>query len=205
MLRLIHTQTEQGGILVDDIDDGLPNKTAHRLVGDPNSHPRDGYANDPKQSCYIPRVKPTDVAIPGYIDLEETDRVIHSAGRGKIAGHQVAGNISVVSFVEGDIVAPVVTTAEVDLPAVGDVTIDGTGFLSTTPETTSVEFWGAGVGGSSDAPGVILTVAAIIAVPPGAVSDTQILVDTTIVPGLAAGDFARVIADAQEDEIVVVT
>jgi hypothetical protein len=80
MLRLIHAQTVQGALLVDDIDDGLPNKTAHRLgsVADPNAYARDGYANKPKQSCYIPRVKPTDATIPGYIDLEESTRVLPS-------------------------------------------------------------------------------------------------------------------------------
>ena len=41
MLRLIHNQTVAGGILINDIDDGLPNKTAKRgiarakLSGDP--------------------------------------------------------------------------------------------------------------------------------------------------------------------------
>ena len=32
MLRLIHNQTVAGGILINDIDDGLPNKTAKRGV-----------------------------------------------------------------------------------------------------------------------------------------------------------------------------
>ena len=198
MLRLIHSQTVQGNILVDTIDDGLPNKTAHR-IGDPNTYPRDGYANDPKQSCYIPRTKPSDATIPGYIDLEETDRVVHSAGLGKILGLQTAGLITVVSFVEGDVVAPVVTAAVL----AGDLTIDGTSFLSTTPEVTTVAFWGPTLGGTSDVPAITLTVAAIVAVFPGAVSDTQIIIDSTLLGALAIGDFARVIADAQQDDLVI--
>jgi len=39
MLRLVHKQTVQGAILVDDIDDGIPNKEVHRLgsYGDPKA------------------------------------------------------------------------------------------------------------------------------------------------------------------------
>jgi hypothetical protein len=205
MLRLIHAQSVQGALLVDDIDDGLPNKNVHRLgsLGDPAAYKRDGYANEPKQPVYIPRTKPTDVAVAGYIDLNETQRVLLSAENGKIAGLQTAGLISTVSLVAADLVAPVVTNAEVDLPAVGDITIDGTGFLSVAPETTSVQLWGAGVGAL---PGITLTLAQIIAVAPGAVSDVQIIIDTTLVPGLAAGDFVAVTADAQvSNTFVVVT
>ena len=56
MFRLIHNQTIQNGILVDDIDDGLPNKEVHRLgsTADPKAYVRDGYANKVKQPCYIP-------------------------------------------------------------------------------------------------------------------------------------------------------
>jgi len=200
MLRLIHTQTNQGALLVDDIDDGLPNKTAHRIVGDPNASPRDGYANDPKQPVYISRVKASNTAIPGYIDLEETDRVLHSAGAGKIAGHQAAGNITVISFAEGDIVAPVVTAAAL---AAGDLTVDGTSFLSVAPEVTTVDIWGPTVGGTSAAPAITLTVAAIIAVAPGAVSDTQIIIDATLLGLTAIADFVRVNADAQNDDLII--
>jgi hypothetical protein len=202
MLRLIHTQTNQGAILVDDIDDGLPNKTAHRIVGDPNTSPRDGYANDPKQSSYISRVKATDPTIAGYIDLEETDRVIHSAGNGKIAGHQAAGNITVVSFVEGDLAAPVVTGSAL---AAGDLTTDGTGFLSIVPEITTVQLWGATVGGTEAAPAITLTAATIIGTSPGAVGATQIIIDATLLGALAIGDNVTVRADAQVSNTFVVT
>ena len=77
MLRLIHTQSEQGAILIDDIDDGMPNKTAHRLgsVGDPAAYKRDGYANEPKQAVYIPRTNAVNELLAGSIDLNETQRV----------------------------------------------------------------------------------------------------------------------------------
>jgi hypothetical protein len=204
MLRLVHTQTQSGALLVDDIDDGLPNKTAHRMgsVADPNAYSRDGYANKPKQPCYIPRVKPTDVTIAGYIDLEESTRVLHSAGGGKIAGLQAAALITVVSFVESDLDAPIVTAAAL---AAGDLTVDGTSFLSVNPEITTVQMWGATVGGTEAAPAITLTTTQIIAVLPGAASDVQIIIDATLLGALAIGDNVTVRADAQTSNTFVVT
>ena len=193
MLRLIHSQTVQGAILVDDIDDGLPNKNVHRLgsSGDPRAYVRDGYANKPKQPVYIPRTKPTDSSIAGFIDLDETERVLLSAENGKVAGLQTAGLISVVSLTEADLATPVITGVTLDSPAAGDVTIDGTGFLSVTPDITSVRLFGAGVGD------VTLTQAQIVAVSPGAVGNTQIIIDSTLIAGLASGDDIIVTADGQ--------
>lgn len=199
MLRLIHSQVNQGGILIDDIDDGLPNKNSTRLgeSGDPGagslqgSEGRDGYANRPKQPAYIPRVNPLDSSEPGFIDLNETDRVFHSAASGKIAGFETSGQISVVSLVASDLDAPVISAAEIDLPAVGDLQIDGTGFLSVSPDITSVRVFGGGVGD------VTLTASQITAVSPGAVGDIQIIIDTTLLGGLVAGDEVEVTADGQ--------
>jgi hypothetical protein len=204
MLRLVHAQTIQGAILVDDIDDGLPNKAAHRIgsVGDPNAYPRDGYANDPKQPVYIPHTKPTDATVRGYIDQEESERVIASAGGGKIAGLQSAGLITVVSFVEGDLAAPVITAAAL---AAGDLTVDGTGFLSIIPEVSTVQMWGPTVGGTEAAPAITLTVAQIVAVPPGAFGAVQIVIDATLLGALAIGDNVTVRADAQTSNTFVVT
>ena len=191
MLRLIHTQTTSGAILVDDIDDGLPNKTAHRLgsTADPKAYVRDGYANVPKQPCYIPRVKASNPVIAGYIDLEETDRVLLSADRGKIKGLRTAGLISVVSLSHGDVATPTITVVSRNDPAAGDITITGTNFLSVLPEITSVHLVGAGVGD------VTLTQAQIIAVAPGAVSGTSIIIDSTLIPGLADGDTIQISSD----------
>jgi hypothetical protein len=85
MLRLIHNQTISGSILVNDIDDGLPNKTASRGVArkkvsgspvlvaggilSPSNSRLDGNSlggrdkstlpgvNSSKQDCYIPKYK----------------------------------------------------------------------------------------------------------------------------------------------------
>ena len=129
MLRLIHNQTITGPILVDDIDDGLPNKNVHRLgsTADPKAYVRDGCANKPKQPAYIPVTKMYPVVsnpppawyatIPGYIDIDQTEKVNLSAGKGKISklaspsGGTNFPLITVVSFVESDLAAPVVATA----------------------------------------------------------------------------------------------
>jgi hypothetical protein len=199
MFRLVHAQTVLGPLYVDDIDDGLPNKTAKRMgsTADPKAYARDGYANSPKQSCYIPRTKPGDATVAGFIDLDETSRVTHSAFSGKIKGLQRAGLISVVSLVATDLVSPVVTNAQIGVPGAGDVTITGTGFLSVSPDITKVLLWGATVGGTLAAPAFTLTTAQIIVAPGGAVTNTSIVIDTTINGALAAGDFVRVVADGR--------
>jgi len=193
MLRLIHEQTVLGPILIDDIDDGLPNKAAHRMgfSGDPHHAPRDGYANEPKQPSYIPRVKAGEETVAGYIDLDETQRVLLSASNGKIAGHQALGTIRVVSLVASDLTQPNISGATLGSPASGDVTIAGTGFLSVDPDITTVIFAGAGVGS------VTLTTAQIEAVSPGSVGNTSIVVDSTLISGLTSGDTIQVRADGQ--------
>jgi len=189
MLRLIHKQVNLGPILVDDIDDGLPNKTVHRMgtTADPKSYPRDGYANKPKQSCYIPYAHPANTALPGFIDVFETDRVTHSAGKGKIYGLRRAGLIDVTIFAEADVATPVITNAQIDTPLAGDLTITGTGLLSLAPVTSSVVLTGSGA--------VTLTQAAIVA-GTGTFTDTSIVIPAALVPGIAApGTNATVVAD----------
>lgn len=200
MLRLIHSQTVQGAIYVDDIDDGLPNKNVHRLgsSGDPRAYVRDGYANKPKQPCYVPRTKPTDAAIAGFIDLDETQRVLLSAENGKIAGLQTAGLISVVSLTEADLATPNITSATLGSPGAGDVTVGGTGFLSVTPDISTIRLFGAGVGD------VTLTAAQVLAGTGGVFSNVQIVVDTLLAPLLASGDSIIVTADGQASNTFVI-
>lgn len=199
MLRLVHAQTVQGSILVDDIDDGLSNKQVHRLgsSGDPKAYARDGYANSDKQKCYVPRVKTGETAIPGYIDLRQTNRVTLSSSKGKISKMVQAGLVTTVSFVPTDIVTPVVTNGVVDSPGVGDITITGTGFLSVAPDISTVFLSGAGVGVG----GLTLTRTQILAGTGGVFTNTSIVIDTLLAPGLAAGDTVRVRADGRLSNI----
>lgn len=199
MLRLIHAQTVQGGILVDDIDDGLPNKTAHRLgsSGDPKAYKRDGYANGPKQRSYVPRRKATDTTVAGYIDLNETQSVLLSAKNGKIAGLQRAGLVTIVSLVASDLATPTLATAVLDDPTAGDLTLTGTGFLSVAPDVTKVTITGTGA--------VVLT-STQITTGGGTVSNTSIVIPAALVPGIAVTtSSARVTADALNSPVVVLT
>jgi hypothetical protein len=199
MLRLIHTQTTPGALLVDDIDDGLPNKTTHRLgsTADPKAYARDGYANDPKQPCYVPRTKPTNPAIAGYIDLNQTDRVNVSAGNGKIAKLQQAGFITTVLFNASDLATPVLTLADLDTPGVGDITLTGTGFLSLAPNDSSVVLTGTGA--------VTLTRNQIL-VGGGTFTNTSIVILAALVPGVAlATTFAKVVADDNSSAVVALS
>lgn len=201
MLRLIHTQLTNvpGALLVDDIDDGLPNKVAHRMgtTADPKAYARDGYANAPKQPCYVPRTDASDPTLAGYIDLQETPRVKLSHGKGKIAKFDEAGWIDVVSFTAAQIVAPTLATADLDTPGAGDITLTGTTFLSVLPEITTVVITGTGA--------VTLTAAAII-LGGGTVGATSIVIPAALVPGVAlATSFAAVRANAQTTAAVALT
>lgn len=183
MLRLIHNQTVSGGILLDDIDDGLPNKEVHRLgsLGDPKQYERDGYANKPKQQCYVPysHTAPNGSVVAGFATVQQTNRVTLSQGKGKIfklsstppAGLPGAANYPLITVLTGitpaQLVAPVVTAAAHGPP----VSITGTTFLSVAPDITSVTF-AQGTGATAPAPAT-LTAAQIIAAG-GTVSATAI-------------------------------
>lgn len=198
MLRLIHNQTVQGAVLVDDIDDGLPNKQYHRLgsTADPKAYVRDGYANKPKQPCYIPLSRAGEgfPLIAGYIDLNETDRVTLSAGKGKIKGLQDAGYLDVVSFVAADVAAPTLAVAEIDT----DLTLTGTNLLSVEPDITTVIITGDGA--------VTLTLEEILAEAGSSASATEIVIPAALIGGVTdTTSSVQVQANEQLTAVVVVT
>jgi hypothetical protein len=197
MLRLAHTQVSTGGILINDIDDGLPNKTAKRGVGDKDKYQRDGNSlggkdkstnpdlNNPKQKCYIPYWKTLSnnthsTTIPGYIDVAESDRVLISQDRGVIYGlaHKSPSPlITVTSFTAADVAAPTITSATI---AAGDtyaLTLVGTGFTSLAPDVSSVR-----VGTTT------LSAAAIAAAVGGTFTATSIVIPESLLPaGIIVG------------------
>lgn len=188
MLRLTHTQVAQGPLLISDIDDGLPNKTAKRGVGHPDKYLRDG--NSPggpdkstsrgssalKQKCYVPRIKAGEPTIAGYIDLAETDRVLMSAARGVIRGLLAANQLTVTSFPASDVAAPINLSARFNFPSAGDVTISGSGLTSLAPDITSVVFTGSGAK---------TVLQAQITSDGGSVGASSIVVKATSIPGVA--------------------
>lgn len=203
MLRLIHNQTISGSILVNDIDDGLPNKSARRGlvrakvngspvlvaggIASPANYRRDGNTagrdsstlpevNYPKQKCYIPlwSILPGGVhstTIPGYIDLNTSDRVLLSQDHGVIAGLVKAGLITVNATLDPTTtVAPVITSAIVAVSPEA-LTITGTTFTSISPDVSSVKI------GSTT-----LSYAAIYAV--GTFTATSIVIPASLLTGL---------------------
>jgi hypothetical protein len=197
MLRLIHNQTVAGAILVDDIDDGLPNKTVHRLgsTADPKAYERDGTTGKPKQPCYVPRTQASTgfPTIQGYITLNETPRVVFSSGKGKILKLQNTGFVSVVSVVAADLAAPTLASAVKGATLV----LTGTTFLSVQPDITSVIITGTGA--------ITLTAAAII-LAGGTVAATSIVIPLAAIPGVViTTSFVQVQANEQVTAVVVVT
>ncbi len=159
MLRLAHTQVTTGGILINDIDDGLPSKTAKRGVGDKDRYRRDGNSlggadksvapdvNNLKQKCYIPYWKiGSNNSIPGYIDVSETDRVLISQDRGTIHGlanKSPSPLITVTSFTPADVTAPTITSAVIDAGNTYHLTITGTNLDSLAPDISTVTIVGS--------------------------------------------------------------
>lgn len=201
MLRVYHNQTVQGAILIDDIDDQLPNKTAHRLgsTANPKAYKRDGYANEPKQKCYVPRTQASTgfPLVQGYINLNVTDRVTLSADKGKIAGLVAAGLVTTVSFTASQIAAPTLTLADFNTPGAGDLTLTGTNLVSVAPDVTTVVITGTGA--------VSLT-ASQITTGSGTVSATSIFIPAALIPGVAlTTSSAKVVANEQSTATVVLT
>lgn len=177
MLRLIHNQTVQGAILVDDIDDGLPNKEVHRLgsLGNPKAYERDGYANKPKQPCYVPysHTAPNGSISAGFITLHQTNKVTLSSGEGKISKLVKAGLLTqVTGLTQAQFANPLVTASVHGAP----MTITGTTFLSVGPDVTSVTFAKSG-GATAPVPST-LTTAQIVAAG-GTVGATSISIPAT--------------------------
>jgi len=206
MLRVIHSQTVTGAILVDDIDDGLPNKAVRRLGtnADPKAYDRETAAGAAKQPCYVPVSQANNgfPLVPGYIDLLETQRVVLSAGKGKIQKLATAGLVSTVDFVAADVALPTLAVANEGAPGAGDLTLTGTNFLSVSPDETTVIITGVGA--------ITLTATQIIA-GTGTVGATSIFIPAALfilnngaING-AGGSSAQVQANAQLTAVVATT
>lgn len=209
MLRLTHTQVAQGALYIPDIDGGLPRRTARRGIGDPKKYERDGNVlsgpdkstkpgiNYNKQKCYVPRTKPGEPTIAGYIDIKESDPVLMSQARGTIKGLQTAGHLTVTSFIPTDIAAPTLATADLDTPGLGDLTITGTNLTSLAPDITTVILTGTGA--------ITLTQAQIVT-GGGSVGATSIVIPAALIPGVAVTTTsAQVRADGQLSAVVALT
>jgi len=141
LARVVNEQTlpqgisRDGSILLDKID---------KSQGNSEQPP---YAQVPKQKLYVPYANPIDTAVKGYVDLVMTDEVmLQLAADGSIGGlaAKTPPDVSVALVASNLIATPVVTGAAADAPGAGDITIDGTTFLSVSPDRTRVYLTNAG-------------------------------------------------------------
>lgn len=107
LYRIVHQQTEPGGILIDDIESGLPNEEFGIYF---------------KQHVYVPYNRQyfqnnqviVDANQPGYVDLPLSDKVELSRDRGTIKGLEDAGLVNVISIGDGALSAPSIDSARFD-------------------------------------------------------------------------------------------
>lgn len=125
LIRVTNEQTINSSILLDKLDDGQANT--------------EGYAQRAKLQVYVPYSNPADPTVKGYVDLIPTDRVLLSTDRGTIAGLASAtpNRVAVAAVNSALLTTAVITNAA---NAAGSTTIDGTTFLSVSPDVTYVTF-----------------------------------------------------------------
>jgi hypothetical protein len=126
LIRVVNQQTLVRSILIDKIDRSQGNFE----TGIP-------YAQAPKQKIYVPYVNPLDTAVKGYIDLIPTDDVLLSADSGTIKRLADVGRVTKAVVASSLLTTPVITSAS---HGGSDTTINGTTFLSVTPDVTYVIF-----------------------------------------------------------------
>ena len=156
VLRVINNQLYNRSILINSLDNGLP-----------NSLPDERH----KQQVYVPYTNPADSNVPGYSDFTLTDRVLRSANSGVIYKLNQQGIITITIIDSDDTIAPTVTSASYSDPT---ITINGTTFQSVSPDVTYVTFTDPSTGNS-------VTVSAFDF---ASLSSTQITIDKSKVTSL---------------------
>lgn len=126
LIRVVNQQTLIRSILIDKID---------RSSG--NFENGLSHAQSAKQKVYVPYVNPLDSAVKGYIDLIPTDEVLLSADSGTIKRLADVGRVSKAVVASSLLTTSVITSAS---HGGSDTTINGTTFLSVSPDVTYVIF-----------------------------------------------------------------
>lgn len=189
MLRVIHSQSEDGLIILSDIEDGVRFNSRHIL----DAAKRAAL----KQEVLVPFYNPDDMTQPGFVDLVESDNVLLSADHGAIKGLIDNGLATVQIFDPSDLSTPNITTADLDTPLASELTVSGTGFLSIPPDVSKLVLTGTGA--------VTLTRADVIA-GSGTWTDTSIYVPAALIPGVAVTvTSATVTADGNDSNTVALT
>jgi len=126
LTRVVNEQTVLGqeSLLLDKID---------KSQGNSENPP---YAQIVKQPVYVPVWNPVDTSVKGYVDLVQTDEVLlQMESDGVIGRLETDGYITVTEFDSDLITIPTITAAS---NAAAVTTIDGTTFLSLSPDITYV-------------------------------------------------------------------
>lgn len=124
LIRVINQQTIRRSILIDKVDRSQGNST--------------GYAQKAKQAVYVPFSNPRDTAVKGYLDMVPTDDVLLSADRGTIKRLSDVGKLAFAVIDTTLTATSVVTSADHAITLAATTTINGTTFLSVTPDVTYV-------------------------------------------------------------------
>jgi hypothetical protein len=119
----VNQQTIVRSILIDKIDRSQGNFT--------------GYAQRAKQKVYVPYANPVDPSVKGYLDLVPTDEVLLSADAGTIKKLATAGRTSTAVVSSALVATPAITSATHGGAA---TTVNGTVFLSVSPDVTYLIF-----------------------------------------------------------------
>lgn len=136
LIRLLHTQSTEGPLLVTDIESGLPNE-------------RFGiYRKQP--GVYVPYFRTffnqdglvtVDRTTAGFVDLVPSDKAIASLDRGVIAKFVEKGFVTATEIPSGALNVPEITSIAgdgVDTAPGDEVVLAGLRFTSFAPDTTSV-------------------------------------------------------------------
>lgn len=177
-VRVIHSQTTEGPLLLNDVEDGMP---------------REPFAYLHEQQVYIPREDPDRPGVPGFTDLVPSDKVLASLEQGVIAGLEEQGYVlTPVLISDADLAAPTVAGATLS----GTLTLGGANLLSVAPDVSSLVITGAGA--------TTLTLTDITT-GGGAFTNTVVVVPSALIPGVSASSSsAAVEADRQTSAAVVI-
>jgi hypothetical protein len=133
MLRVIHSQSKVGTVVLSDIEDGCRFNSRHILDASKRAAM--------KQKVVIPFSDPLFPAQAGYVDLIDTDNVLLSANHGCLSGLATAGLVTIQVFSPTAKSVPAITAASI---AGGNLTITGTYMVSLLPDVSSLVVTGAG-------------------------------------------------------------
>ena len=93
---------------------------------------------------------------------------------------------------------PTAATAVLDDPAAGDITVTGTNLLGTIPNSLNLVEVALAAGTR-----ILLTRAEVIAVAPGSWTATEIIIDSTLIPGAAVADIVTVTVNGRTVSVAV--